>query len=53
MTETSGIMTLQTIENYAPGSVGQMLEGIVTKVVDEEGKGKITRKKNQILIVLF
>ncbi|KAG2234442.1 hypothetical protein INT48_007190 [Thamnidium elegans] len=38
MTETSAVMTMQTLENYAPGSVGQMLEGIMYKVVDKDGK---------------
>lgn len=43
MTETSAVMTMQTIENYVPGSVGRMLEGVMSKVVDEDGKGKITK----------
>ncbi|KAI9273920.1 hypothetical protein EDC94DRAFT_593191 [Helicostylum pulchrum] len=38
MTETSAVMTMQTIENYVPGSVGRMLEGVMSKVVDEDGK---------------
>jgi long-subunit acyl-CoA synthetase (AMP-forming) len=39
MTETASVLTYQTVENYAPGSVGRMISGIHAKVVDEEGKG--------------
>ncbi|KAI7890689.1 4-coumarate-CoA ligase 2 [Mucor mucedo] len=38
MTETSSVLTYQTVENYAPGSVGRMLDDMQTKVVDENGK---------------
>lgn len=40
MTETSSVLTYQTVENYAPGSVGRMLDVLQTKVVDEFGKGR-------------
>ncbi|RCI02420.1 hypothetical protein CU098_009338 [Rhizopus stolonifer] len=38
MTETASILAIQTIENYAPGSVGHMIGGIDTKVIDEDGQ---------------
>lgn len=41
MTESASVLTAQYEETYAPGSVGRMIGGIETKVIDENGKGLI------------
>lgn len=39
MTEVASVLTAQTPETYMPGSVGRMIGGIDSKVVDENGRG--------------
>lgn len=41
MTETASVLTVQTRENYAAGSVGHMIGGLCVKVIDEDGRGKL------------